>query len=128
MQILQELFKQITLQTMYMIFSVLVTSDVFTGMVKAWKLGKFKSRSLRDGLFGSMGELITLALCILAANLLPFTRFIVFALLIYMSVKELYSVVENLIEIGVKFPTWIVKGLQVFIDQNNNLDFNKKGE
>lgn len=130
MQILQNLFKQISLETLYIIFSVLVTADVFTGMMKAWKFSNFKSRTLRDGLFGSMGELIVLALCILAANLLPFSRFIVFSLLIYMSVKELYSVVENLIKIGVKFPTWLVKGLQVFIDHNNDLEFSKniKGE
>lgn len=127
MQMLQELFKLITLPMIYMIFSILVTSDVLTGMVKAWKLGRFKSRTLRDGLFSSLGELITLALCIVAAEFLPFTSFIVFSLLICMSVKELYSIVENLIEIGVKFPIWLVKGLKVFVDQSNNLEFNKNG-
>lgn len=123
MEFLQELFKIIALETLFIIFSVLVSADVLTGIIKAWKFSRFKSRTLRDGLFGSMGELITLALCILATKLVPFANFIVFSLLIYMSIKELYSVVENLILIGVKFPTWLVKGLQVFIDHNNNLDF-----
>lgn len=119
---LSDLQQQITTEILYYVFTVLVTFDVATGVGKAWKLGKLKSRTLRDGLFGSMAELLALILCMSATKLIPATSFIVFAILIYMILKELTSVVENLIEMGAKLPSWLIKGLQINTDRINDMN------
>ncbi|MBU3106702.1 phage holin family protein [Clostridium gasigenes] len=112
-----KLKEQITLETIYYVFTILVETDILTGVIKAWKKGCFKSRSLRDSMFGSLAELILLVLCILASKLVPVTSFIVFVVLIVMIFKELSSIVENLIECGAKLPTWLTKGLKVYTDK-----------
>lgn len=122
MEFLLKLKEQITLETIYYVFTILVATDILTGVVKAWKKGDFKSRSLRDGMFGSLAELILLVLCILASKLVPITSFIVFVVLLVMIFKELSSIVENLIECGAKLPIWLTKGLKVYTDKLDNLD------
>lgn len=119
MDLIQELQKNITLETLYYVFAVLVIFDVITGCAKAWKGGKLKSRTLRNGLFGSIGELLALILCIFIATIVPMAALLVFAILIFMVLKELTSIVENLIELGAKLPQWLIKGLQVQTDKIN---------
>ena len=63
MELIKMLQENISLETLYLIFSILVVGDVITGIIKAWKNGRLKSRTLRDGLFASLGELILLLLC-----------------------------------------------------------------
>ena len=81
LSLILEIKKQVTLETIYIVFSVLVTFDIATGSFKAWKKGRFKSRSLRDGMFESMAELMLLLLCIIIAKLVPISRFIVYVIL-----------------------------------------------
>ncbi|MGL5068462.1 MAG: phage holin family protein [Sarcina sp.] len=119
---LSDVYQQITMEVLYYIFTILVVFDVAAGMGKAWKYGRLKSRTLRDGLFGSMAEILSLILCMLATKLVPLTNFIVFAILIYMILKELTSVVENLIEMGAKLPSWLIKGLQINTDKLNDMN------
>lgn len=122
MELIKTLQESIALETLYVVFSILVVADVTTGVIKAWKNGRLKSRTLRDGLFGSIGELIILLLSIAAAMLLPITVIVVYALLMFMILKELYSILENLIEIGARVPKWLVKGLKVYIDKFDGQD------
>ena len=116
---LVNLQEMITLETLYTVFSTLVVADVISGVIKAWKQGRLRSRTLRDGLIASIGELFMLLLCILAAELVPITSIVVFAVLLFMALKELISICENLLEIGVKLPNFLIKGLQIKIDQIN---------
>lgn len=116
---LVNLHEMITLETLYIIFSILVVADVVSGVIKAWKNSRLKSRTLRDGLIASIGELFMLLLCILAAELVPITSIVVFAVLLFMALKELISICENLLEAGVKLPSFLIKGLQIKIDQIN---------
>ena len=122
MELIKMLQENISLQTLYLIFSIEVVVDVITWIMKAWKNGRLKSRRLRDGLFASMGELILLLLCIGAAELVPITIIIVFSILVFMVIKELYSILENLLEIGARIPSWLVKGLKVYVDKFDNLE------
>lgn len=126
MEFIKSLQEHISLDTLYVIFSILVVADILTGVIKAWKNQRLKSRTLRDGLFGSVGELIVLLLCIIAAELVPITIVVVFAILLFMCLKELYSILENLIEIGTRVPNFLVKGLKVYIDKiDNNVEGGK---
>ena len=122
MEIIELIQGQVTLITLFYTFGFLVAIDVFTGLIKAWKKGRLKSRTLRDGLFASLGEFIVLFICILSANYIPVTAPLVYIITIYMVAKELYSILENLIEIGVRLPKWLVTGLQAYTDKLDNLD------
>ena len=39
-----------------------------------------------------------------------------------MCLKELTSVIENLIEIGARLPNWLIKGLQINTDRINDMN------
>ena len=122
MEIIELIQGQITLITLFYAFGLLVAIDVFTGLIKAWKNKKIKSRTLRDGLFASLGEFIVLFICILSANYIQVTSPLVYIIIVYMVAKELYSILENLIEIGVRLPKWLVTGLQAYTDKLDDLD------
>lgn len=122
MELITKLQENVTLETLYYVFAMLVIFDVITGCAKAWKAGRLKSRTLRNGLFGSIGEMLALLLCIFIAGIVPISSPLVFAILVFMMLKEITSIVENLVELGAKLPSWLIKGLQV---QTDKLD---KGE
>lgn len=126
MDLIQELQKNITLETLYYVFATLVVFDVITGCAKAWKAGRLKSRTLRNGLFGSIGEMLALILCIFVASIIPIAGALVFAILVFMILKEFTSIVENLVELGAKLPRWLVIGLQVQTDKIDNLNIKEK--
>lgn len=121
MDLVNVLKENITLEALYYLFAFLVFMDVITGVTKAWKQGRVKSRTLRDGLFGSVGELILLFIAIVVASIVPVAAALIFILIVFMSLKELWSICENLIEIGVRLPAFLVKGLQVYTDKLDNL-------
>ena len=125
MELINELQKNITLETLYYAFAVLVIFDVITGCAKAWKAGRLKSRTLRNGLFGSIGEMLALLLCIFIGIIIPISSPLVFAVLVFMVLKEITSILENLVELGAKLPSWLIKGLQV---QTNKLNDFKGGK
>lgn len=126
MELVNLLNEHVTLETLYYVFAVLVVFDVITGCAKAWKAGRLKSRTLRNGLFGSIAELLALILCIFVAVIIPLAGALVFAILVFMILKELTSVVENLVELGAKLPDWLIRGLQVQTDKLNNLNNSQK--
>ena len=119
MDLIKILQENVTLEVLYYTFATLVAADIFTGVIKAWKNGRMKSRTLRDGLFGSIGEVILLFICMFINYLIPIAGPIIFILFIWMNIKELTSICENLLEIGVKLPNFLIKGLQIKIDQIN---------
>lgn len=127
MELIELLQSNVPLSTTYLMYACLVFADVLSGMLKAWKNGNFKSRTLRNGLFTSIGELFALIMCILFVTLIPLAivEGVVFTLLTFMIIKEVSSILENLISVGVNFPSWLVKGLQVYSDK---LDSETKGE
>ncbi|WP_404988442.1 phage holin family protein [Clostridium culturomicium] len=122
MDLVNLLKESITLEVLYYTFTFFVVFDILTGMVKAWKNGRFKSRTLRDGLFASLGEVILLALAIVIGILIPVAKPIIFMLFVFMCLKELASIVENLVQIGVHVPEWLIKGLNVYREKLNTLD------
>lgn len=122
MDLIKVLQENITLEVLYYIFAFFVAMDILTGVVKAWKNGRMKSRTLRDGLFGSIAEIILLFICMLVDYLIPISGPVIFILFIWMNVKELTSICENLLEIGCNLPDWLVKGLKVYTDKLDGLD------
>ena len=122
MDLIKVLQENITLEVLYYIFAFFVAMDILTGVVKAWKNGRMKSRTLRDGLFGSIAEIILLFICKLVNYLIPIAGPVIFILFVWMNVKELTSICENLLEIGCNLPGWLVKGLKVYTDKLDGLE------
>lgn len=122
MDLIKVLQENITLEVLYYIFAFFVAMDILTGVVKAWKNGRMKSRTLRDGLFGSIAEIILLFICMLVNYLIPISGPVIFILFVWMNVKELTSICENLLDIGCNLPSWLVKGLKVYTDKLDSLD------
>lgn len=127
MELVNLLKENMKLEQLYYIYILFVGVDIVTGMIKAWQKGNFKSRTLRNGLFVSLGEMVFLALAAIVATLIPIAELPVFFIFVTMSIKELSSVVENLVEIGVPIPAWLCRGLNVYNERLDNLD-KKEGD
>ena len=122
---LTNLMKEIELSVLYQLFSVFVGLDVLTGIIKSFKNGRMKSRTLRDGLFASVAEILILVIAVIVTKLIPATTIPVFIVMIFMCIKELYSILENLTELGARLPKFLVKGLDVYINKIDNLEIKK---
>lgn len=121
MDFIKEINNYITLNTLYTLFAFFIFLDNVTGLIKAFKTGRIKSRTLRDGLFCSVGELVLLAIAIILVYFIPALNLFIFMLIFFMALKELISILENLVEIGVRLPKWLIKGLKVYTDKIENL-------
>ena len=121
MEMIREIETYITLNTLYTLFAFFIFLDTVTGLIKAFKNRRIKSRTLRNGLFCSVGELVLLAMAITLVYFIPVIRLFIFMLIFFMAVKELISISENLIEIGVPLPKCLIKGLKVYTDKIENL-------
>lgn len=126
MEFISELAKVImqyvTLEGLYTLFAIFVAIDVFTGVIKAWKQRRLKSRTLRDGLFASMAEMLILVLGIVITKIVPVTTIAVIVVMVWMCIKELYSILENITEIGGRIPKFLIKGLAVYINKIDNIE------
>ena len=121
MEMIREIETYMTLNTLYTLFAFFIFLDTVTGLIKAFKNRRIKSRTLRNGLFCSVGELVLLAMAITLVYFIPVIRLFIFMLIFFMALKELISILENLVEIGVKLPKWLIKGLKVYTDKIENL-------
>ena len=121
MEMIREIETYMTLNTLYTLFAFFIFLDTVTGLIKAFKNRRIKSRTLRNGLFCSVGELVLLAMAITLVYFIPVIRLFIFMLIFFMAVKELISISENLIEIGVPLPKCLIKGLKVYSDKIENI-------
>ena len=121
MEMIREIETYMTLNTLYTLFAFFIFLDNVTGLIKAFKNGRIKSRTLRDGLFCSVGELVLLAMAITLVYFIPVISIFIFMLIFFMALKELISILENLVEIGVKLPKWLIRGLKVYTDKIENI-------
>ena len=121
MEMIREIETYITLNTLYTLFAFFIFVDNVTGLIKAFKNRRIKSRTLRNGLFCSVGELVLLAMAITLVYFIPVISLFIFMLIFFMALKELISILENLVEIGVRLPKWLIKGLKVYTDGIENL-------
>ena len=117
MEMIREIETYITLNTLYTLFAFFIFLDTVTGLIKAFKNRRIKSRTLRNGLFCSVGELVLLAMAITLVYFIPVISLFIFMLIFFMALKELISILENLVEIGVRLPKWLIKGLKVYTDK-----------
>lgn len=114
---LKEIMELVSLETLFITFGFLVFIDTLTGVIKAWKNGRMKSRTLKNGLFQSLAEMVFMACCIFFSYIMPIVGCVMFLSFTWLNFKEFYSIIENLVEIGFEPPSFLVKGLKKWIDK-----------
>ena len=81
----------------------LITLDVSTGVVIAWRNNDFKSAKMRTGLSKKFGELVYVLVGILTKFALG-TEIILYFTVGYICLMEISSLAENCDKLGVKMP------------------------
>ncbi|WP_430508402.1 phage holin family protein [Rossellomorea marisflavi] len=101
---------------------VLIIIDIITGVVKAWKFQKLRSRS---AWFGYVRKMLTF-LVIIVANvidqILGLSGVVSFGTVLFYVGQEVLSITENLAQVGVKVPKTITKRLQVIEEKSEDYD------
>ncbi len=114
------------------ILIILMLVDTIFGWVKAFKLKKWKSSSAKWGLVGKLCELILLFVIGLICKHYMDSTIIVDTSIIYFSVVEVGSIIENYCEINNNLPPFIVDIInRIKLNISKQLEEffnNKKGE
>ena len=107
----------LTLDVSFKLFFMAVVIDFLTGIISAGRNGTLKSRTCSDGMFRSLGELITLGIFAIVAYYIPGLEDYVNIFTIGFILKECISIMENLVKLGVSFPTPLVNMLNAYHEQ-----------
>ncbi|MCY8310594.1 holin family protein [Bacillus vallismortis] len=105
---------------------VLSILDVITGVIKAWKFKKLRSRS---AWFGYVRKMLSFSVVIVANiidTILNLNGVLTFGTVLFYIANEGLSITENLAQIGVKIPVAITDRLHVI--ENDNEQTNEKDE
>ncbi|MGM7719445.1 phage holin family protein [Metabacillus sp. Hm71] len=104
------------------LLAVLMGLDIITGVIKAWKNKRLRSRTAWFGYVRKIGVFGA----IIAANIidvvLDLKGAVAYATVLFYIANEGLSVVENLAEIGVKVPSVILDKLHVIQSDNKGED------
>ena len=110
----------LTLDVSFKLFFMAVVIDFLTGIISAGRHGALRSRTCSDGMFRSLGELITLGIFAIVAYYVPGVGDYVNIFTIGFILKECISIMENLVKLGVSFPAPLVNMLNAYHDQVEN--------
>ncbi len=104
----------------FLVLCVLMASDYLTGLVKSWHLGTLCSRT---GIKGFVKKLcyglaviaaagvdyVMVYCCQLAGKDFGYHPLFVLLIIAWLSINECISILENLLEIGVPLPSFLIK-------------------
>ena len=105
-------------------FAAVILIDTLSGMLKAWNLGEYKSKDFREGLVKKagyvIGVLLVVQLDIMIGKVVGSTS-IAFrdATITFFIINEALSVIENLGEMGVKFPQALTNAIKALRDKTD---------
>lgn len=109
---------------LFFAFAILNVVDYITGWIKAYYFGIENSAKGLRGIIKKLGYWIVIAIAFFVAQAftqlgdnigidLGLSNFIGWFTLATFIINEIRSVLENLVEIGVVVPDWLVKGLEI---------------
>ena len=107
---------------------ILMTVDIFTGLVNAWIRKEVDSSKLRKGLGKKIGEIAALFIGEIFIIGLNISNILVNGISIYLIIMELISIFENLEQLGVPIPKFIKQALAVSNDKIVNDEKKDKKE
>lgn len=117
---------------LFVAFMVLNVTDYITGIIKARYTKTENSLAGLRGIVKKAGCWLVIAISFFVAQSfnelgalmemdLGFTSFVGWFTLATFIINEIRSNLENLIEIGVAVPVWLIKGFKVAADKINNI-------
>ncbi|MCY8280202.1 holin family protein [Bacillus inaquosorum] len=97
---------------------VLSIIDVITGVIKAWKFKKLRSRSAWFGYVRKMISFLVVIVANIIDTILNLNGVLTFGTVLFYIANEGLSITENLAQIGVKIPAAITDRLHVIEEEN----------
>ncbi|MEW4224035.1 phage holin family protein [Rossellomorea marisflavi] len=101
---------------------VLIVIDIITGIVKAWKFKKLRSRSAWFGYVRKMLTFLVIIVANIMDQILGLSGVLTFGTVLFYVSQEVLSITENLAQVGVKVPKAITDRLQVIEEKNEDYD------
>ncbi|WP_430482829.1 phage holin family protein [Rossellomorea marisflavi] len=101
---------------------VLIVIDIITGIVKAWKFKKLRSRSAWFGYVRKMLTFLVIIVANIMDQILGLSGVLTFGTVLFYVSQEVLSITENLAQVGVKVPKSITDRLQVIEEKSEDYD------
>lgn len=101
------------------LLAVLMLLDVITGLMKAWKNKRLRSRNALYGYARKIGIYVAIIVANIIDQVFGFNGAVATATVLFYIGNELLSIVENLAQIGVKVPSVITDKLHVINEEEN---------
>ncbi|MGX1262999.1 toxin secretion/phage lysis holin [Rossellomorea marisflavi] len=101
---------------------VLTIIDIITGIVKAWKFKKLRSRSAWFGYVRKMLTFLVIIVANIMDQILGLSGVLTFGTVLFYVSQEVLSITENLAQVGVKVPKAITDRLQVIEEKSEDYD------
>lgn len=100
------------------VFATLFILDTLSGMLKSYKDGTYKSRDFRVGVMSKTGYLLAVILGVQMDRITGDYGIIRNSLLFCFIANEGTSIVENLGQMGVKFPKKVINAISALKDKS----------
>lgn len=100
--------------------------DVLTGIIKAWKIGKLRSRTAWFGYVRKMLSFVVVIVANIIDQIMGLNGVLTFGTVLFYIANEGLSIVENLARIGVKIPASITDRLHVIESDSQKEEEEKK--
>lgn len=95
------------------VFVTILILDTVSGMFKSYVTGRYESKKFRVGIFKKSGYMLAVILAVQLDKLMGDTGALRSALLFCFIANEGTSIIENLGEIGVPFPSPIMNAIAI---------------
>jgi toxin secretion/phage lysis holin len=99
---------------------LLSVADIFTGVIKAWKEKRLRSREAWFGYVRKMLSFLVVIVANVIDQILGLNGVLTFGTVLFYIANEGLSIAENLAQIGVKIPKSITDRLQVIENQSED--------
>ena len=106
--------------TLLNVFLTIVFTDMATGILKSLYAGEYKSARFREGLYRKAAYFIAVILVVQLDKLTGYTGTFRSILLTFLICNEMISIIENLGEMGVPFPSKITEAIEVLKSKDND--------
>lgn len=111
------------------IFVTILIIDTVSGMLKAWNLGQYESSKFRSGFTKKSAYLLGIILAVQVDKLISGNSILRDAVLTFFTANESFSIIENLGQMGVKFPPALSNAIKALNSNNDsNTDINEETE
>ncbi|MFE8704142.1 holin family protein [Cytobacillus sp. FJAT-54145] len=101
------------------LLALLAGLDIITGIFKAWKNKKLRSRNAYFGYARKIGIFGAVIVANVIDQILSLNGTIAFATVLFYIANEGLSIIENLAEIGIKVPSVILEKLQSISEKDD---------